>query len=270
VDDGPFPPDGVEASPAVGAAPVSGTSDVLSVTAADGVPQLGPVSSADPLDVLLVGDSYMYDASPGIAAALEATDATRVEQSGMYGFTITSRGGLRTLQELVAEHRPDLVVAMWAAWDAEWLRAHDADEYRSLLDRAVRVLTDEGAALAIVGFPPSMTPGIDPEPVDRTINTYFAELADRFPGTVMYVDPDPVVAPSGEATRWLDTETGRLLVRKTDLGHFCGDGSARFGLAVGELVGLLTGRAPAEPSRWWTGDWRDDPRFDQPQGACSS
>ena len=238
--------------------------------AAGPLPELDTPSADDPLDVLLVGDSYMYDAAPGIAAALEATGTANAVQAGMFGFTITDDRGGDTLRRLVAEHRPDLVVTMWAAFDAAWLADHDADEYRRLLDAAMEDLTAGGTTVVVIGFAPSMTPGIDPEPVDRTINRYLADLPARFPGSVLYLDPDPVVAPSGEASRWLDTGEGRLLVRKVDLGHFCGDGAARFGSAVGELVGWLTGAPAADPAEWWAGSWRTEPRYDDPPGACAA
>ena len=50
------------------------------------------------------------------------------------------------------------------------------------------------------------------------------------------IDPDPVVAPNGEPERWITVDGDELLVRKVDVSHYCGDGAARWGLAIGDLV----------------------------------
>ncbi|NND75580.1 MAG: acyltransferase [Ilumatobacter sp.] len=225
-------------------------------------------TAAEPLRVLLVGDSYMFDAGPGIVAAMEATGVVTAVEAASFGFALSADGWEQRLTDLVATHQPELVVAMWAAFDAEWLKSNDPVEYSALLDQAVEVLTRDGAVLAFVGFAPSLSAGVDRTPVDRTINELFAATPARHPGSALYIDPEPIVAPDGEPERWIDTPDGRLLVRKVDVSHFCGDGSARFGLALGELVERIAGVAPADPAIWWAGDWRAADRYDEPAGAC--
>ncbi len=222
----------------------------------------------DPLRVLLTGDSYMYDAEPGIAAALSATGVVEPVMASQLGFTITADGWEQTLTELVDVHRPELVVAMWASFDVVWLEGGDPAEYEARLARAFDILSADGAMVAFVGLAPSLWPGVDPEPVDRAINELFLAVAHEHEATY-YVDPDPIVAPDGNPDRWLDTEDGRLLVRKTDVSHYCGDGAGRFGLAFVELVHRLTGTAPADPAEWWAGQWRGDDRYHEPAGVCS-
>ena len=174
-----------------------------------------------------------------------------------------------SLQELVDEHRPDLVAAMWARFDVVWLESHDVDEYVVRLDRAIEILSSDGAAVGFFGLAPSLTGGVDPEPVDRSINEIFAAMPERFPGTAFYVDPDPIVAPNGEPSRQISTPQGTLLVRKVDVSHFCTDGAARYGLAFTELLQRLTTVTPPDPAVWWTEPWRSDPRYNDPPGACS-
>lgn len=233
------------------------------------LPTLRTPTAADPLRVLLVGDSYMFDAAPGIVASTAATGAVATAAEARLGFSVTVDGWEQTLAELVEAHRPELVIAMWARFDAAWLEANDPVDYEQRLDRAVEILTGDGAVLGFVGLAPSLTAGVDRVEVDRSINALFEALPSRHPGRAFYVDPDPIVAPDGAPERWIETPEGRLLVRKTDVSHYCGDGSARFGLAVAELLVALADVAPADPAAWWAGEWRADPRYDDPAGACA-
>ena len=223
----------------------------------------------EPVNVLLTGDSFMFDAEPGIAAALAANGGANVAEQARFGFRITDDGWESVLEEQVALANPDIVIAMWARFDAAWLEENDPDEYRARLDRAVEILTANGATLGFVGLAPSLSGGVDPTPVDRSINELFRELPERFPGSVFYIDPDPVVAPNGEFELLIDVEGGQHRVRKTDGNHYCPDGSARFGLAIGQFVETLTGFIQVDPAQWWGGEWRNDERYDEPAGSCT-
>jgi peptidoglycan/LPS O-acetylase OafA/YrhL len=246
-----------------------GASSSLLDTRPDALPSLRTPTASDPLRVLLVGDSYMYDAQPGIVAALEASGVVDVIEGAQLGFSLANEGWETTLQGLVDEHQPDLVAAMWARFDAAWLESNEVDDYVVRLDRAIEILSSDGATVGFFGLAPSLTAGVDPEPVDRSINQIFADMPERFPGTAFYVDPDPIVAPDGQPNRWLTTPEGRLLVRKVDVSHFCSDGAARYGLALTELLQRLTTVAAPDPATWWSEPWRSDPRYDDPPGACS-
>ncbi len=226
-------------------------------------------TATEPLRVLLVGDSYMYDVEPGVVAALESTGVTDVIEGSQFGFSLDHDDWEQVLQAMVDEHRPDLVVAMWARFDVAWLESNDLDEYAVRLGRAVEVLSSNGASVGFVGFAPSMSVGVNPEPVDRSINEAFEALPDRFPGTAFYIDPDPIVAPDGEPIRQLTTPEGTLVVRKVDVSHYCSDGAARYGLAFGELLQRMASVTPADPATWWTAPWRSEPRYNDPPGACS-
>ncbi|MEO1056908.1 MAG: acyltransferase family protein [Actinomycetota bacterium] len=231
-----------------------------------------PPSGATPaasVNVLLTGDSFMFDAEPGIAAALTSNGGATVAEEARFGFRITDEGWESVLEEQVALADPDVVIAMWARFDAAWLEENDPDEYRARLDRAAEILTANGATLGFVGLAPSLSGGVDPTPVDRSINDLFRELPERFPGSVYYIDPDPVVAPNGEFQLIIEQPVGEHRVRKTDGNHYCPDGSARFGIAIGEFVEVLTGFPQVDPAAWWGGDWRNDARYDEPAGSCS-
>jgi peptidoglycan/LPS O-acetylase OafA/YrhL len=261
--------EGVDAPPQVPTTEIRVAEEAASsllITTPAVLPPVRTSTDADPLRVVLIGDSYMYDAEPGIAAALEAMGVEVVGASRL-GFAITGEGWEDTLRSTVALHDPDLVVAMWARFDAAWLESNDPAEYEQRLDAAVEILTADGAALGFIGLAPSLTAGVDRVPVDRMINTVFADipnLSDR----AFYIDPDPIVAPDGEPRRTIETPEGELLVRKVDVSHYCSDGSARFGLALSELVNRLTAVPVADPASWWASEWRSDPRYDDPSGSC--
>ncbi len=140
------------------------------------VPTLRTPTVDDPLRVLLVGDSYLYDAVPGMLAAMEADGVVAPIDGSRLGFTITDDRWEDTLTGFVADHRPELVIAMWARFDAKWLETNDPAEYQARLDRAVEILTADGALLAFVGLAPSLTDGLDPVPMDRDINRFFEAI----------------------------------------------------------------------------------------------
>ena len=259
VDEPPPAPDGTEPA----------TPSSLLVAVPETLPVLRTPTASEPLRVLLVGDSYMYDAQPGIVAALEATGVIDVIEGAGFGFSLALEDWEVTLQELVDEHRPDLVAAMWARFDIVWLESNDVADYAVRLDRATEILSSNGAAVGYFGIAPSLTVGVNPEPIDRSINQIFAAVPERFPGTAFYVDSDPIVAPDGEPVRRITTPEGTLLVRKVDVSHFCSDGAARYGLAFTELLQRLATVSPPDPAAWWSAPWRSDPRYNDPPGACS-
>ena len=164
---------------------------------------------------------------------------------------------------------------MWARFDAAWLddRGNNPEavaELEAITTEAFDLLSADGAAVVAVGLAPSLGPGIDRIPVDRTINDVFIAAAEKTTGETVYLDPDPVVAPDGEPERWIVVDGNALLVRKADVSHYCGDGAARWGLALGELLATMTSIPPAEPATWWSGDWRDDPRYHGAHaGSCA-
>ncbi len=259
--------DGTEIEPVVTEPDDNDDGGLLSTIPVE-LPRLRMPTQDDPLRVLLVGDSYMYDATPGIQAAFGEM-AVEVEPGAQLGFTITGEDWDERLADLMEVHRPELVIAMWARFDVSWLESDDgsAEAYADRLRLATEILSGGDAAVGYIGLAPSLTSGVDRRPVDRSINQFFIEQGDANPD-VFYIDPDPIVAPSGAPERWLTVAEGDLLVRKVDVSHYCSDGAARFGLALTELVHHLTGAAVPDPASWWTGDWRLDARYDDPVGTC--
>ncbi|HEX9258564.1 MAG TPA: acyltransferase family protein, partial [Acidimicrobiales bacterium] len=184
------------------------------------------LSASHPLRVLVVGDSIMHDAQLGIEAALHATGVVHMERGGIVGFGLQGVYPWRTeWPRLLAQYQPELIVAMWGGWDDALLKSIGPDGYRARLAEAIGVLGSAQARIAVIGMPASNDGWFEPRDAPREVNRYFAELPGRYPGQVVYLDGDAIVAPGGRPMLTI----GRERVRKADLNHVCPDGAARFG-----------------------------------------
>jgi hypothetical protein len=232
-----------------------------------GLANLRRPTATEPLRVLLLGDSFMYDATPGIVQALTATGMVTIVDGSFQGFAITRPAWRGLWTSLVANNKPDLVITLWGTFDSPTFTS-SPDPYRLLFDEAMSVLTAGGASVALIGVPPSISGGgVNVTKVDRSINTLFREQPNRYPGRIVFVDSDPIVAPKGTAELSIDTPAGKQRVRKIDLHHFCSEGSARFADAMLDLVKVVG--VPTPPAAAWRDQlWRFDKRYNEPAGAC--
>lgn len=225
----------------------------------------------DPLRVMTVGDSLMWDAQLGIEAALEATGVVEVELAAIQGMGVASLYPWRTeWPRLLEERNPELVLAHWGGWDVKLIDQVGADAYRAMLDEAIATLASTGADVVLIGLPPSQVGWGDvAQAVPRTINYYFVELIDRFPGIVSYVHPDPFIAPEGVPVLYLPGLGGaEERVRKADYDHYCPAGAARFGQAMVDLLSPAFSLPPVQED-WRLGRWVNDERFDIPAESCT-
>jgi hypothetical protein len=235
---------------------------------------------ADPLRVLIVGDSVMYDASTGIAAALEATGVVRVESQPVLGFGL-SRSAYRWRTEwpkLVAADRPDVVLAMFGAWDGAGVLAKGRAWYAGLAEEAVKALTGTGARVVWLEYPQNRPPEIPgrPPPDQRAnelgreaVNAVLAGAAAGHLDSVAYLPTAPVLESRGGYAAFLPDSTGRLVrVRKRDDVHFCPAGAAQVGELVLRALSPVYALPPAAPG-WRSGSWSLDPRYDNPPGTCT-
>ena len=237
-------------------------------------------TAADPLRVLVVGDSVMYDASPGIAAALDGTGVVRVTSEPVLGFGLT-RSAYRWRTEwpkLVAADRPDVVLAMFGGWDGPGVLARGRAWYAGLAEEAVTALSATGARVVWLEYPQNRPPEIPGRPPPdqpanelgrQAVNAVLAGVAAGHLDTVAYLPTAPVLENAVGFTAFLPDATGRLVrVRKRDDVHFCPAGAARVGELVLRALGPTYALPPAAPD-WEGGAWRLDPRYDNPHGTCS-
>jgi peptidoglycan/LPS O-acetylase OafA/YrhL len=236
-------------------------------------------SAADPLRVLVLGDSITWDASAGIKAALEATGAARVREAAVLGFGIT-RGWYPWRTEwrrLLAQERAELVVVSFGVWDIDGVVAHGPDWFRGYVEAANRMFLASGADVVWMGSPRT-APGWHVWPPDprpdwergrRMLNGVFRAVAAAEPGRATYVDPDGVLdRPAGRYAEFLPDLAGNLKrARKLDGAHICPTGAELLGDAV---LRAVRARIPLPPPRpgWQYGSWRSEGRYEDPPGGC--
>jgi hypothetical protein len=249
-------------------------------------------SPANPLRVLVLGDSVMHDASFGISAALGATDEASVATRTIDGFGLTTATNWRTsLPNLISQTGAQLIVASWS-WDQYGPTTpnalHEPDAYTQLLKSAVATMLTPGngvEGVIFTEFPQSgelaaTSPAAQASyNAERTAgvtawNTVAASMAKDFPGQVMYFPLASSVLLDGKYSAWLPPEGDHhapaaqwLRVRKLDKVHLCAEGSARYGAALLADMTQVFALAPAT-GNWSQGSWTSDPDFNDPPGAC--
>jgi peptidoglycan/LPS O-acetylase OafA/YrhL len=254
-------------------APPPGTASLVAL-----VPHRTPTPQ-NPLRVLIVGDSVMYDASLGIAAALQATGDVRAFPNARLGFGLTVKAyDWRTQWRLlVAQTRPDVVVSMFGGWDASQALAHGDAWYASMVGTALSALQSGGASVVFLGYPQNYPPSIpgqvalDPKANEagrELVNRVFAEKAAAAPADVAFVSTAPALEINGKFATFMPGRFGQLeRVRKHDNVHICPAGAERLGILVDSALSGPLGLPPTNDS-WPAGSWRSDARYDNPHGTC--
>ena len=225
----------------------------------------GPAASGAPETVLIIGDSGTYDAAPAIGAHFQSLGTRAVIDASFPGFGLTRDpdGWKSSWPQVVAEHDPRLVVVMLGGWDAQFTEDEGEQAYIDLVGDAVDLLTVNGARILWL----SMLPGPDTE--TETMDAVFERFPKVFPDKIAYGDiGEALQDEDGSYPRWLPADDGDLeLVRKPDGWHLCPDGAIRVARVVGRLAASL-GLAPEPVRGWEDGDWRANPRYDDPKGGC--
>jgi len=250
-------------------------------------------SAANPLRVMILGDSVMHDASYGIAAALQATGETTVATKTIDGFGLTTATDWPTsIPDLIRQTGAQLIVASWS-WDQFGPTTpnalHQPAAYTALLERAVRVMLTPGNGVdgvIFTQFPLSGTIAAA-NPANQAIynkerleglkawNDIAEKMTTAFPGRVMYLPVASSLLLNGRTySAWLppvgDPHAPKdqwTRVRKLDNVHLCPEGSARYAGAILTDLTAIFRLAPADPS-WSQGTWTADPDFNDPPGAC--
>jgi peptidoglycan/LPS O-acetylase OafA/YrhL len=250
------------------------------------------VSSAQPLRVMLLGDSVMHDFSYGITAALQATGEATVSTTTIDGFGLTTSTNWPTaFPSLISQHHPELIIGTWS-WDNNGPTKPNAlyqpAAYTALLRRAVKVMLTPGDGVdgvILTQFPTSGTVKAD-NPADQTKddrqrvaginawNAIAAKMAADFPGQVMYLPVGSSLLLHGHYSTWLPPvgdphapSDQWIRVRKLDNVHICPEGSARYANAIlSDMTAIF--KLPKVSPSWTQGAWTSDPDFNDPPGAC--
>lgn len=221
------------------------------------------------------GNYILYDAEPAIRAAFGNGTSSLFSTHTIGGFGLSQfpdlwRGVLGTD---VPSNNPAVVVMMMGNADFAMARA-DPQLYRALLDEAVAKMSARGAKILWLGLPP-LPPNVEDEIDRNNVNRMYADLQARYPDVVRYVSTDDVLGFHGVWVRSMPDDPDHRPIRKVkedgspDM-HVCPEGAARLAQLVHDEVQSMVGNVPAEPWDWENGDWRWDPRYDDPIGACWS
>jgi peptidoglycan/LPS O-acetylase OafA/YrhL len=240
------------------------------------------LSPSDPLRVMTIGDSVMYDGEVGIRAALQATGVVTVSLHGFPGWGLRNDRNVTTdMAGAIAQYRPEVILMMWS-WDNQWADQHPV-AFTDLLTSVINVMLAPGDGVdgvAILQFP--RTGPLDEilDPATRRAQTVAAEadrrafdrivatLPARYPGRVTYLPVGSSLDVHGRYSAWLPTtDGGWVRARKTDNTHLCPAGAAVLGAAVTtELRPLF--HLPATAPGWINGSWTTDANRFGPAGGC--
>jgi peptidoglycan/LPS O-acetylase OafA/YrhL len=289
------------ADPSTGAS----TSHVATAKAGQTVPGAGgfqsqvpiqlatPPTAADPLRVMVLGDSVMHDASYGITAALGATGEATVATKTIDGFGLVRASNWPTsLPNLIDQTQAQIIVASWS-WDQFGPTTpnalHQPAQYTQLLRRAVATMLTPGNGVEGVIFTQFPQSGNIPAANQADYVAYnkarwagviaWNNIAEKmttyFPGRVMYLPiASSVMLDGNRYSAWLPPENDPqapkdqwIRVRKLDNVHLCPEGSARYADALLADMTDVFKLAPAQGD-WAQGSWVLDPDFNDPPGAC--
>src|SRR3984957_11606654 len=285
-------------SSVVGTTHLASTGSVQAVPGAGGYAGQQPIelapapSPANPLRVMILGDSVMHDASYGITASLEATGEATVATRTIDGFGLGNAPGWPTsIPNLIRQTRAQLIVASWS-WDQYGPTTpnalHQPVQYTKLLRRAVSIMLTPGNGVEGVIFTAFPQSGdiAAANPANQAIynrerqagvdawNAIAEKMSSSFPGRVMYFPLASSVLLNGKYSAWLPPEgnphapsSAWIRVRKLDNVHLCPEGSARYADALlADMTAVF--RLPPAAETWSQGTWTTDPNFNDPPGAC--
>ena len=192
-------------------------------------------TAANPLRVMVLGDSVMHDASYGITAALGATGEATVATRTIDGFGLTTATNWPTsIPNLIRSTQAQIIVASWS-WDMDGPTkpnaVHQPAQYTRLLRRAVATMLTPGNGVEGVIFTQFPQSGKIPA-ADQTNyviynkerwagviawNNIAKKMATYFPGRVMYFPiASSLMLPGDRYSAWLPPENDPRVRRRTN------------------------------------------------------
>ncbi len=238
----PPPPLAGNGHPSHGAAPAGGPAPTTTTT----LPLLTQhPSAADPLRVLVVGDSIGIDLGQPLVADLSASGVATAVLDGRIDTGLSRPDYFDWPAELsvdLANHRPQLVVVMLGANDPQSLvgpggsTAYGAPGWDAAYGQRVAALVGEanaaGAHVLWVGMPPMARPDLNSQM--QVINSVVQAQIAADPGGATYVGSVTVLGdPQGNYTAYLPDSSGaEVNIRTSDGTHLSPSGGERLSQAV--------------------------------------
>ena len=204
-----------------------------------------PASAASPYRAWIFGDSIMFDGSPAVTAALQATgEVSVVADSAFPGWGLTTDTAWPAeARSLIQRDHPQIVIGTWS-WDSS-AALNTPESYLQRLEGAMTLLLapDSSVKLVVLVQIPQTGPALTiSEPAPRAEewgSRTRAQLAwddaarqavGAFPLHALYLTTDQIFAPGGRFYTWFHTSNGAWLrSRKVDNVHLCPFGAAELG-----------------------------------------
>ncbi len=227
--------------------------DSASVSTTTTLPNYRVPTAADPLRVLVAGDSLSGHLGPSVSSALQGTPST-ITLDEHVGTGLARPDVVDWPTELtqdMAKDAPDVVVLIFGGNDNQDLRTADGwipithyaewkAEYQRRIAQIMDIVAKPGVSVYWIGLPVMSRPSL--QAVVPDINHMIKAEAAVRPHQVTYVDPDPAIAkPDGSFATFLPGSDGRdVRVRENDGVHPTGIGMDRI---VAEFApGLIASR----------------------------
>ena len=239
------------------------------------------ISRADPLRVVLVGDSMVGLSGPGMVAALEATGEVRAFNYGFPGWGTSQdpywRGYVR---HAVTATRAD-VVMLTTGWDGSIALQHPA-AYRQRLAELIGVARAAGAAGVVFLQYPKTHPYYDITPASLATtaaqvaawNADAAAMPGLDPGHAMFFPIAAGVELHGQFSAWIppprDPSAPRYTwdrVRRVDGVHLCAPGIALYAAPIAADAAQVW-HVPEPRPGWWVNGWQRAPKIVAGEQFC--
>lgn len=232
-------------------------------------PSPDPVVPGPPVrTVVWDGDSLAWDQAPAVVAALRASGLTAISTAEVGGRLTAyddGRDPLARLQAGLAQapagQPVDLIVHQLTVWDAD----EDPAAQLAALEGLAALASANGARLVLVTAPVVAPDMASPGTADLEANA--RRVAAGSDGQVVVLDQSVVFGDEFA----FDLDGDGVPERKPDGVHVCPAGAARMAAwLMPELGSRFSGVTVVEPVVWAGGEWAQDPRYDDPPGACMS
>lgn len=214
-------------------------------------------TSPTPRAVMTIGDSSMYDATPALRTTFFALGTQSSVETAFPGTGLTfgaPENWREEWKQKVDENKPELSIVMLGGFDYDFITANGPEAYRPIVDELVALLTSQGGRVAWLSILPC---GRVP---DDEQNAVYAELPERFPGKVIYIDTTDAFEGCPQTEVQADGTVVKL--RKADTWHLCPAGAARLATFVHRKISDA-GWSPAPTTGWEWGPWTSDIRFEE-------
>jgi peptidoglycan/LPS O-acetylase OafA/YrhL len=229
------------------------------------------ITPTAPLRVVLLGDSMLDVAGPGVVAALDATGQARAFDHGFPGFGTSNDAAWRGyVRHWVAATHADLVL-FTTDWDGN--AAMDVARYRHTMRELIDVARSAGAAgVVFLQYPKThpidaTTPAAQSAAAAQILawNDAVAGMPSLAPGRAMYFQIAPSVELDGRYASWVSPPRDPSApsstwdrVRRVDGVHLCPPGISLYAAAIAADAASAF-HLPDPAAGWWVNGWQRDP-----------